>query len=223
MTEATEPHPALALGEVRRMLPYVSLEYSARSELRTDFDGALTWAVHAEANFPSPHLASTPMTVLTMRGVTLDLSIGTDYAEFLDATSADLAHFMALFDETANLDMDAISAALEEDFGCIGNRVVIIDYVHVPRRVRGHGVGRLLIAAALRTFFDDVAVIATYPEPFEDNDDATSQRYLRAKTSLERTWSSLGFTAFREGVWIKDPAFTNGEEHLTEVRRHLLT
>ena len=231
MTNPTEPHPALTLGEVRRVLPYVEMQYNAHIDLRTDFEGVVTWAVSADLNVPDEHLPAVllagsapdqPVRALTMRGVSVDLSVPTGYAEFLDITSADLAHFAALFDETANLDIDALTEPLGDRFYPSANRVVIIDRAHLARALRGHGVGRLLIATAFQSFFDDVTLIATYPEPFEDNDDTTSPAYTRAKASVQRTWSSLGFFPFREGVWVKDATRTYGDAHTAELRRRLL-
>ncbi|MEU2233939.1 hypothetical protein [Streptomyces vietnamensis] len=141
------------------------------------------------------------LTILTVSGLTLDLwRIGNVYAS-LDSRDADHEHFAPLFDTSGDLGLHSDP----EECLVSGDQVVIIDRVRIAPAWRGlGGVGRLLIGRTLRWVAGRAAIVATHPYPIDipvgERDDAAPE--AREKAVVQRTWQSLGFTPFREDVWV---------------------
>ncbi|MFD6726769.1 hypothetical protein, partial [Streptomyces sp. NPDC060131] len=96
-----------------------------------------------------------------------------------------------------------------------GNTLVV-DRVSIDPRLRGHGLGILLTGMALDYFSHGNGVIALFPGPVERD----STPYEEACTRLGNAWARLGFTPYRDGVWILDPALTTLDAALiTEHQR----
>ncbi|MER5969655.1 hypothetical protein ABT112_07945 [Streptomyces sp. NPDC002055] len=144
------------------------------------------------------------VTILAMSGLTLDLWRIVNIYESLDSRDADYEHFAPLFDKSGDL---GLHSDLEE---CLvsGDQVVIINRVRIALAWRGlGGVGRLLISHLLRWVAGQAALVATHPYPIDvpvpERDDMA--REAREMAVVQRTWRSLGFEPFREGVWVMQP------------------
>lgn len=109
----------------------------------------------------------------------------------LDALSADVAAFAAMFD---GVDLD--SSLDVERFGGL----VIVDRVEVVSSIRGNGLGPVLVAEALQRLGRDCAAAACSDEPV----DADSAE----RSSIRRMVRDFGFTEWRDGIWILDLATT---------------
>lgn len=225
-----------------RHLPEVDLEYAGRAPLvpaDVDSDSTLSWWVHGTVEVEDHqdegdwcHLPGVSLNevaerdgtfdinVLWMQGLTIDTYEVADLADTLDARDADSAHFMPLIDPaTGEL------AAEVQGLG-FGSNLVIIDRVQVAPAWRGAGgVGRLLIATALRWLTHDAAVVAVHPHPYTLAEDPESDpRFPEALAAVRRTWASLGFEALpgHDDLWILDPASTALATAESELRRRLL-
>ncbi|MBD0709093.1 hypothetical protein BU197_12005 [Streptomyces sp. CBMA291] len=155
------------------------------------------------------------LTILDMSGLTLDLWRIDGILESLDSRDAGYEHFAPLFEQTGEL---GLHPELEESL-VNGDQVVIIDQVRIAPAWRGlGGVGRLLIGHLLRWVAGQAAIVATHPYPIDlpdgDRDDAA--REAREKAVVQRTWQSLGFTPFREDLWVMRP---HARDHDDAVER----
>ncbi|WP_322502019.1 hypothetical protein TR631_37175 [Streptomyces rochei] len=70
---------------------------------------------------------------------------------------------------------------------------------------------------ALDYFSHGNGVIALFPGPVERD----STPYEEACTRLGNAWARLGFTPYRDGVWILDPALTTLDAALITEHQHL--
>ncbi|MGY5059992.1 hypothetical protein ACWDFR_39010 [Streptomyces sp. 900105755] len=117
-----------------------------------------------------------------------------------DALSEDLfAISEALFDPSLGLRQD-----LWEQLSCPGN-TLIVDSVSIDSRLRGHGLGVLLTGMTLDYLCNGTGVIALIPASLEHLPDIPHEQ---ARTRLGQAWSRLGFTPYRDNVWILDPGLT---------------
>ncbi|MEU9348026.1 hypothetical protein AB0D74_43205 [Streptomyces sp. NPDC048278] len=130
-----------------------------------------------------------------------------------DALSEDLFTISkALFDPSLGLRQD-----LWDRLSCPGN-TIIVDSVSIDSRLRGHGLGVLLTGMALDYLSNGTGVIALFPGPVERRTDTP---YEEACARLGRAWSRLGFTPYRDGVWILDPGLITLHEAVAAEQQRL--
>ena len=116
---------------------------------------------------------------------------GQGIADLLDSESGDTNEYASLF--------------VDDDFDpaigtSAGTSLLVLDRLTVAEPYRGHGVGPLVAALALKELSPGCAVAACYPAPIEGEFDGGEQAEEVAR--LGRIWSKVGFEHFRDGVWI---------------------
>jgi len=91
----------------------------------------------------------------------------------------------------------------DEDDGGQATHVLVLDRVWLRTEWRGHGLGPIIAAAVIERLGRGCHVAACYPAPFENPSQDADERQLSIE-ALGRLWSKVGFTHWRDGVWMLD-------------------
>ena len=130
----------------------------------------------------------------------------------LDAQDIDLYTYgAALFGSTDSGYAEDLDEELLSPFG----RLLVLERVWVDPRYRGFGLGPVLAAVGLDALLPGCALAACAPAPTEGDLDGAERE--RAVAAIARTWESLGFEPFRDGIWILDPAGRPAEEGIEQA------
>ncbi|MFD3522205.1 hypothetical protein [Streptomyces sp. NPDC058653] len=171
------------------------LTYNSEQWIRHNDGAVQRWDVgmHFAEEGPGPRFGSIQIVVM-------DHHTCPQPVEALNGLGHDLLTVgTALYDSTGNLRHD-----LWEDLAVPG-KTVIVDTVELDARLRGRGLGVLLTGMALDYLSHGSGVIALFPGPLERD---TATPYETACLRLGKAWAQLGFTPYRDGVWILDPGLT---------------
>jgi GNAT superfamily N-acetyltransferase len=96
------------------------------------------------------------------------------------------------------------------DNGSQPSHVLVLDRVWLHPESRGHGLGPIIAAAVIERLGRGCDIAACYPAPFETPTQASGDRDL-AIEALGKLWSKVGFTHWRDGVWMLD--LSTGDRH----------
>lgn len=162
------------------------------------------------------------LTILHADGVVLDLYQIEDALETLDASSAELLEFACLLDSGSR----EFHPGLEELLCMPTGSLAIIECVRVAPAWRGlGGVGRYLTARLIPWMFPDAAVVALKPFPIDvprdERGTADEAALGPALKQVERTWHSIGFEPYKDGIWIMDPHAGRHEDAVSKLERKL--
>jgi hypothetical protein len=162
------------------------------------------------------------LTILHADGVLLDLYQIEDAFETLDASSAELLEFACLLDSESR----EFHPDLEELLCMPTGSLAIIERVRVAPAWRGlGGLGRYLTARLIPWMFPDAAVVALKPFPIDvprdDHGTADKTALGPALKQVERTWHSIGFERYKNGIWIMDPNATAHENAVADLEEKL--
>jgi hypothetical protein len=144
-----------------------------------------------------------------------------DPFSLLDGESGDLGHIAGTLFQPGSSELNT---DLDEQLEVFGGRVLILDTVRLVQPWRGFGLGALLAAAAIKKLSADARFAACYPAPLDDIPDPAhdetpvgSAAHSKAVAALGRTWGSLGFEHFRDGVHVLDLGLVTFEEKVREL------
>jgi hypothetical protein len=166
----------------------------------------------------------TEIVILRAEGLVLDLHRIENAYDILDARSQELEAYGCLLDLGGNGGLHPeLESMLESPFS---QHLVIAERVRVAPAWRGAGgVGRYLAARLLPCVCAQPAVVATEPFPLDvprdesgEADDAVTGPALR---QVERTWKSIGFQPYKNGIWIMDPGLSKHERAVARLERSL--
>ncbi len=135
--------------------------------------------------------------------------------ELLDAEDGDLETIGAAIFDPASGELAGELADM------LGSRVMIADRCWIDPRYRGHGLGPLVAGTTMRALQADCGVAACYPAPFEGDLSAADRE--QAVAGLTRTWATLGFEPFRDGVMVLDLTRITFDEALGHLWASLLS
>ncbi|MFF5372840.1 hypothetical protein [Streptomyces sp. NPDC013187] len=188
----------------------VILSYSSNYWIAPHLDDAVQqWDIgmHLAEEGPGPQFGS-------IRLHLVDHNCCLDPIAALDALSQDLYTIgQALFDPT----LPGVRQDLWDRLSCPGN-TLIVDSVTIDRRLRGHGLGVFLTGMALDYFTSGTGVVALFPGPLEHDGQTPTEE---ACSRLGRAWSRLGFTPYRDGVWVLDPGLTTLDQAIAAEQQRL--
>lgn len=154
----------------------------------------------------------------TLYGLDTDRSIALGQAPFdvADAHSADATYYYEhVFDVAGNLLPDVGQA-----FEWITVRALFLHDVQVPTQFRRRGYASVLAADAILTLAPTGTAVFAHPGPTDldaTGDEEVSR--LRAETANTRFLGSLGFTPFRDRLWLLDLSIEPSVEALATARR----
>lgn len=129
------------------------------------------------------------------------VSVGTGYnpIALLDEWSQDLVDIaQALFD----VDGEYLQEVQERTAGGALGDLLILDRAWVEPPFRGHGLGPLIAGLSILFLGRGCALAACTPAPTEGELEGIARD--QAVAALGRTWATIGFKPFREGVWVLD-------------------
>ena len=162
--------------------------------------------------------------LFSTNGFTVDLyRLGSGLAASLDERSVEAEHFLPLTDPRTGTLVDEI----DEEFYPLGNTLLVIERANLAPAWRGlGGLGRMLIAHALRWEAREAKVIAVHPHPIDlpEGLERDGPRFLEGLATVRRTWASLGFDPMdgHEDIWLFDPAMNGMDLAEAKLRSHLL-
>lgn len=158
-----------------------------------------------------------PSDVGTVAVLALDLLRCDDPWGALDASNDDIAHIGdTVFDEMTG----QLSEALDSRLARRGSRVLVLDRVELAPAWRGHNIAALLVAETLDRLRADVRVALCLPGPLQQQSSAQEEDETSLRR-MQRVWSQVGFSEFRDGVWLLEPNQGQLDEHLSALReRH---
>jgi hypothetical protein len=166
----------------------------------------------------------TEIIILRAEGLILDLDRIENAYDTLDARSQELEAYGCLFDlgGSGGLHPD-LEDMLEAPFSQL---VVIAERVRVAPAWRGTGgIGRYLAARLLPYVCPQAAVVATEPFPLDVPRDMSGRAdevaVEPALRQVERTWKSIGFQPYKNGIWIMDPGAGEHERAVARLERSL--
>jgi GNAT superfamily N-acetyltransferase len=96
--------------------------------------------------------------------------------------------------------------------GSPASHVLVLDRVWLRPDSRGQGLGPIIAAAVIERLGRGCQLAACYPAPFEDPTQHPNDRD-RAIEALGKLWSKVGFSPWRDGVWMLD--FNTSDRHAT--------
>jgi GNAT superfamily N-acetyltransferase len=231
MTASPRPVPELP-GDPSRLRLVYTHDHSAEPY---DFEDTLEWwhvsvrLFHAEEE-ECPHGCSEACERATEEGTEigyLHLCRLRDYTadnrwEAADAESGDLESIVStVLDPRTGHYTDAFDEAIE----CPVGDLLILDRVFLDKPWRGFGLGPILAAETIRRLSGGCCAVAAEPGMAEwpDNQEEVSESYRQqARRKIAALWESIGFTPFRNGVYLLDPALRQPGELLTQKRNELL-
>lgn len=146
--------------------------------------------------------------ILEAHGLLIDLWRVRDIYSALDARSQDYANFLPMFGDQGDYGEVELAGELEESLNAGGSQVVILDRVRLAPAWRGcGGVGRLLTIRLLRWVCDDPRAVALKPFPIDLDKEQKKDKatFDKAMKSVRKTWKSIGFERFTDGIWVLDP------------------
>jgi hypothetical protein len=179
-------------------------------------DALETW--HVSADVDGGGEAGAGAHVGDMSITLVDLYQTHDPFALLDGEDAELGRIAeTLFDaDDGQLDPD-----LDEQLEPAGERILILHSVRLAPRWRDFGLGALLAGTAIRKLSGGARAAVCYPAPLaESGDDPDDEEWERAAASLQRVWAGLGFTHFRDGVYVLDLSMVTLDEKLGQLRHH---
>ncbi|MFI5610282.1 GNAT family N-acetyltransferase [Amycolatopsis sp. NPDC051903] len=146
-------------------------------------------------------------------GLLVDLQNTGDVVGALGSHSGFTA-FGALFGEPDGSGCGGLAEVLDGSITAAGSHVVLIGHVVLAPAWRGSGgVGRLLTSRLLQWLCAEPRLIAV--APFVSTPGAAPHR-------ARRTWASLGFRPYDNGIWILDPATSDHDDALFGLEARLL-
>lgn len=172
----------------------ITLTYSHRSQWWEDPDFAPErWHVSADVTDGDDlvsHVGDIGMIALDMYQVQRPFDL-------LDAEDSDLSLIGGtIFNLVSN---DGLTPDLEKKLEPIGGRILILDTVCLTPEWRGFGIGALLTGIAIKKMSADATAAVCYPAPFGEEDPVKRKRAI---TKLRKVWRQLGFTHFRDNVYV---------------------
>ncbi|MGA6227230.1 hypothetical protein ACPESV_43675 [Streptomyces umbrinus] len=142
--------------------------------------------------------------------------------EAADSESADLESIAStVFDPRTGQYTDAFDEAIE----CPVGDLLILDRVFLDRPWRGFGLAPVLAAEAIRRLSGGCCAVAAEPGMAEwpDDREEVSESYRQqARRKIAALWESIGFTHFKDGVYLLDPALRKPGDLLAQRRKELL-
>lgn len=97
--------------------------------------------------------------------------------------------------------------------------LLVFQRAWVDPRYRGFGLGPVLAAVGLHELLRGCAVAVCAPAPTES--DLTGAARDKATAAIARTWGSLGFQPFRDGVWVLEPGSAPAEDGIEQALARL--
>jgi GNAT superfamily N-acetyltransferase len=133
-----------------------------------------------------------------------NLEPGDDIRDYTDRTSG------TWVDNDGTVGRERSAGEPPVDNGSRPSHVLVLDRVWLHPEARGHGLGPIVAAAVIERLGRGCDVAACYPAPFETPAQRSEDRDL-AIEALGRLWSKVGFTHWRDGVWMLD--LSAGDRH----------
>jgi hypothetical protein len=133
---------------------------------------------------------------------------GDDISDFADRTSG------TWIDRPAAGQSRSISES-DSEVMPRSTHVLLLDRVWLSPDFRGLGLGPIIAAAVIERLGRGCHVAACYPAPFDNPTQQPDDRD-RSIEALGKLWSAVGFTHFRDGVWMLD--LESGSRHAALAR-----
>lgn len=132
-----------------------------------------------------------------------------------DAHSADTAYYYEhVFDTRGDVLPD-----VQEQFEWLEGRALFLHDVQVPAPLRRQGYGSLLAADAILTLAPHGTAVLAHPGPTDvASDDPEDVQRLRSETENTRFLGELGFTPFRDRLWVLDLSAGDAKDTLASIR-----
>jgi GNAT superfamily N-acetyltransferase len=119
-----------------------------------------------------------------------------------------------LADQASGTWIDVVTASGGPGADRPDSHVLLLDRVWLDPDHRGQGLGPIVAAAVIERLGRGCGLAACFPAPFEDPSEDRPQgpdgRFQgpddrdRAIEKLSKVWSTVGFTHWRDGVWLID-------------------
>jgi hypothetical protein len=142
----------------------------------------------------------------------------------MDAESADLGHIAGvLFDADGDLDPDLL-----DQLEAFGEGFLLLDWAHLEREWRGHGLGLLVTGMVIEDLGAGRRFVVLQAAPSERRnadgevvEKISKSERAAAVVKLGALWSELGFEFFRDEVWVLDLALRTFTDRMLALRRRL--
>lgn len=122
-------------------------------------------------------------------------------AEVLDEAGGDYLSYLPLFDADGDWahDLDEVLEGFCDD-------LLIVESVRVAPAWRGRQLGAFLVACAVERLGQACRAAACFPAPLGGAAQQGTPAHKRAMKKLTQHWESVGFTPWKEGISLLDPA-----------------
>jgi GNAT superfamily N-acetyltransferase len=193
-SEPTRLPPALA-----RMPAALTLEYRLDEELPltvgVPYRHVERWKVAVLVDSASADRP--PLEIGYAHVLIFNLEPGDDIRDYADRRSG------TWVDHTGGVGRDRSAGEPDPDHASQTSHMLLLDKVWLEPDSRGLGLGPIIAAAVIERLGRGCYVAACYPAPFENPTQRGDDRDL-AIEALGRLWSKVGFTHWRDGVWMLD-------------------
>ncbi len=155
------------------------------------------WDVSVQVD--DPQHEQNGRTIGDARVIVLNLEPGRDIGDLVDRVSGEWHEGV----RTGAAGPVAPGQAPTEESGRGGvQHLLVLDRVWVEGEYRGHGLGPVIAAVVIDRLSRGCGMAACYPAPFEG--ECRPEDRPREVAALSRIWATVGFSHWRDGVWMLD-------------------
>jgi len=128
--------------------------------------------------------------------------------EAADAHTGDIEKVVSVCTDSAYAMTPGLhwSAEVDEVIDAATGDLLIMDRVHLDPQWRGFGIGALAAAEAIRRLSPGCSAVACEPAPTDGDFEDDGPGFKAAQAKLAEVWESVGFSAFRDGIYLLDTA-----------------
>lgn len=149
------------------------------------------------------------------RVTVLNLEAGVTLADLADTASGDWVEVASPVETRTDT---AAGVACGEDSEPAGTRCLVLERVWIEPDYRGNGLGPVTACYAILRLGGGCRLAACYPAPFETSQ--VSEDRDRSIEALGHIWAKVGFTPWKDGVWMLDLHTTDLRDSLKRLLPH---
>ncbi len=147
--------------------------------------------------------------------IVLNLDAGVTLADLADTATGEWTEIAGT---VAGRTERAAGGAGGEDSEPAGERYLLLERLWIEPDFRGNGLGPVTACYAILRLGHGCRLAACFPAPFEASQSAEDRD--RSVEALGRIWAKVGFTPWRDGVWMLDLHTTDMRDQLEGLLPH---